>query len=187
MKEEQQPSSQSAASKKDPFYPCVETGIWTPIPKPPPKGDLRITLKSIDSEQSKRVKSNNRLTFHAVGCSGRYEQFPDGPQPGTAVANALAKQVDEPVVYGGYSSADPASFLFHLGDIVYKEDQKSPEPDNSTQVTSDPSGKDQAAMYNTQFYRQYAPTNRRYFRSQEITTANFQKSIRTSLLFITIC
>src|SRR5215469_8396895 len=127
MKNEQQTSSPSASPKNNPFYPCVETGIWTPMPKPPPKGDLRITLKSIDSEQSKRVKSANRLTFHAVGCSGRYEQRPGGPQPGTVVANALAKQATDAAVYDGYSSADSPSFLFHLGDVVYKA-----EPENDS-------------------------------------------------------
>lgn len=148
MKDEQQSSSPSASSKSNPFYPCVETGIWTPIPKPSPKGDLRITLKSIDSEQSKRVKSTNRITFHAVGCSGRYEQRPGGPQPGTVVANALTKQAADPAVYDGHSSADSPSFLFHLGDVVYKA-----EPENDSAAAADP---DQSEMYDAEFYRQYA-------------------------------
>lgn len=156
MKDEQQPSSPSASPKKDPFYPSVETGIWTPIPKPPPKGDLRMTLKSIDSEQSKRVKSTNRLTFHAVGCSGCYEQCRGHLQPGVAVANALSEQANNPSAYGGFASADSASFLFHLGDIVYKEDRENADPEHRSAVATDPSRENQAAMYNTQFYRQYA-------------------------------
>jgi Calcineurin-like phosphoesterase len=148
MKDQQGPSSVSPSPKHDSVYPCVETGIWTPIPKSRPKGDLRITLKSIDSEQNKQVKSTNRLTFHAVGCSGRYEQCPDGPQPGTVVANALAKQATDAAVYNGYSSADPASFLFHLGDVVYKA-----ESVNNSVAAVDP---DQSEMYDIEFYRQYA-------------------------------
>jgi acid phosphatase type 7 len=148
MKDQKSPGAPSAPQTSNPIYPCVETGIWTPIPKPPPKGDLRITLKSIDSEQSRRVKSTNRLTFHAIGCSGRYEQCPDGPQPGTLVANALAKQATDAAVYNGYSSADPASFLFHLGDVVYKA-----ESVNNSVAAVDP---DQSEMYDIEFYRQYA-------------------------------
>jgi len=148
MKDQKYPGAPSTPQNNNPIYPCVETGVWAPIPKPPAKDDLRITLKSIDSDQSKRVKSTNRLTFHAVGCSARYEQRPDGPQPGTVVANALAKQASDAAVYGGYSSADSPSFLFHLGDVVYKA-----EPENDSVTAADP---DQSEMYDAEFYRQYA-------------------------------
>jgi acid phosphatase type 7 len=158
MKDQQPPKIMSEPQSNHPVYPCVETGVWTPIPKPPPKGDLRITLKAIDSEQSKQVKSTNRLTFHAVGCSGRFEQYPDGQQPGPAVANALAKQVTDPAVYGGYASAGSASFLFHLGDVVYKE-----ESENASAAAADPRGREQAVMYDSQFYQQYASYKREVF------------------------
>lgn len=151
MKDHEPPNLTTQPQSKNPFYPCVENGVWVPIPRPPPQGDLRITLKSIDSEQSKRIESTNRLTFHSVGCSGRYEQCPDSRQPGAVVAEALAAQATNPAVYGGYASADSASFLFHLGDVVYKAD-----PDNDSAGAADASGKDQASMYNSQFYQQYA-------------------------------
>ncbi|MBV9276510.1 MAG: hypothetical protein JO333_21625, partial [Verrucomicrobia bacterium] len=148
----------SQPPNKNPIYPCVETGLWTSIPKPPPKGDLLFTLKAIDSEQSKQVKSANRLTFHAVGCSGRYEQYPDVQQPGPLVARALQSQVTNPAIFGGYASAESASFLYHLGDIVYKE-----ESENVSAAAADPRGKDQAAMYDSQFYQQYASYEREIF------------------------
>jgi hypothetical protein len=53
---------------------------------------------------------------------------------------------------GGNPTAVGASFLFHLGDVVYKDDDPS-----------DPEGKDQAAMYNSQFYAQFANYGREIF------------------------
>jgi acid phosphatase type 7 len=148
-----QPASKPASllSNHDSFYPCVEKGIWVSIPKPPPQGsELRLNLKDVDSISSERVKSTKRLTFHAVGCSGRYEQFPNGPQPGVLVAQAMEKQAVSPGVYGGCASAEPSAFLFHLGDIVYKE-----EAANGSTASSDSEVKDQGTLYNTQFYGQY--------------------------------
>jgi acid phosphatase type 7 len=151
MKGHAAPNSTSEQTSANPFYPCVEKGIWTKIPKPRPKGDLRLSFKVIDPKRSKLVKRNNRLTFHAVGCSGRYEQYPGGQQPGTMVANALARQATNAGIYTGYESAGSSSFLFHLGDVVYKED-----PEDGSPIATAPRGKDQAAMYNAQFYRQFA-------------------------------
>ncbi|MBV9673535.1 MAG: metallophosphoesterase [Verrucomicrobia bacterium] len=150
MKKEQAAGTISASPSKDSLYPCVEKGIWTPIPKAPPPGDLRLNLKSVDEEQSKRIKATNRLTFHAVGCSGCYEQYPNGPQPGPLVANAMGTQAATPTCYGGDPSAEPASFLFHLGDIVYKQGAE-----NDAATASNDDGKDQGALYTTQFYNQY--------------------------------
>lgn len=59
---------------------------------------------------------------------------------------ALAEQANNPAIYGGYGSADLPSFLFHLGDIVYK-----PDPENDSLVIAD-----QHKLYNAQFYKQYA-------------------------------
>jgi acid phosphatase type 7 len=150
MKKQRPNNSSATLPGIDPRYPCVETGIWTPIPKGPPKGDLRLSLKDISSDQSKRVKSANRLTFHAVGCSGRYETYPDGPQPGTLVANAMGAQAASPGIYPGYAGAEPASFLFHLGDIVYKQ-----ETESDSASPASPDANVQAVMYKSQFYQQY--------------------------------
>lgn len=150
MQDQQAGKTISAPPSKDPLYPCVEKGIWTSIPKGPPPGDLRLSLKTIDPEQSKRVKSTNRLTFHAVGCSGCYEQYPDGPQPGPLISNAMGAQAAAPTAYGGYALSEPASFLFHLGDIVYKQDAE-----NDSANASDDVGRDQGSLYSTQLYKQY--------------------------------
>jgi hypothetical protein len=163
MKDKQAGNSRSVLQSKDAFYPCVEGGVWTPIPNAPPTGDLRLNLKDIDLDKSERVKATNRLTYHAVGCSGCYEQYPDGPQPGPLLAKAMGAQAATPGVYAGYALAEPASFLYHLGDIVYKEDSEK----DST-IASDPDGKDQAGLYNMQFYTQYDSTNPRFSPSQEI-------------------
>jgi hypothetical protein len=40
MNDQQAGNSGSALQNKDPFYPCVEKGIWTPIPKAPHLGDI---------------------------------------------------------------------------------------------------------------------------------------------------
>jgi acid phosphatase type 7 len=150
MKEKQAGNSRSVPPSKEAFYPSVEKGVWTSVPNAPPTGDLRLKLKDINPDRSESVKATNRLTFHAVGCSGCYEQYPDGPQPGPLLAKAMGAQAATPRVYAGYESAEPASFLYHLGDIVYKQDSEK----DST-IASDPEGKDQAGLYNTQFYAQY--------------------------------
>ena len=57
----------------------------------------------------------------------------------------MAAQVGDAIVYGGNPAAAPASFLLHLGDVVYKEDPLDTKE-----------GENQSLMYNTQFYKQYA-------------------------------
>ncbi len=75
-----------------------------------------------------------------MGCSGDFKNH----LPGLQVAKAMAAQISNPRVSGGSSRAVGTSFLFHLGDVVYKDEDPS-----------DPEGKDQAAMYNSQFYAQF--------------------------------
>jgi hypothetical protein len=88
------------------------------------------------------------MSFHAVGCSGDFGNH----IPGLEVAKAMAAQVGDPHAGGGSGSAMPASFLFHLGDVVYKDEDPS-----------DPDAKDQALMYNSQFYAQYTSYQRQIF------------------------
>ena len=64
----------------------------------------------------------------------------------------MAGQIANPHGKGGNPAAVGASFLFHLGDVVYKDEDPS-----------DLEGKDQAAMYNSQFYAQYANYGREIF------------------------
>lgn len=131
-----------------PQPPCVEHGIWTPIPLPRPKGSLALRFKEVDREESRVIKKGGKMTFHAVGCSGDFADH----QAGRRVAKAMSAQVTHPVLYGGNRDAAPASFLFHLGDIVYKPEAQATEI-----------GKEQSYLYNTQFYQQFTHYPRKIF------------------------
>jgi hypothetical protein len=134
----------TATGDATPAYPaCVEHGVWIPIP--PPSGLHRLTLKDIDPDESHAVKQRGVLSFHAIGCSGDFKDH----LPGLRVAKAMAAQISNPRVNGGSATAVGASFFFHLGDVVYKDEDPS-----------DPEGKDQAAMYNSQFYAQFTSYDR---------------------------
>jgi hypothetical protein len=128
-------------------YPCVETGVWTPIPKAPPKHNShRLKLKEIDPKESKTVKERGSMTFHAVGCSGCFEN----PHPGLIIGNAMATQADDPKVYGGDSRATTPSFFYHLGDVVYKAESQTAPPKKAKDLD-----KDEKKLYATQFFAQY--------------------------------
>src|SRR5271165_6843803 len=146
------------------YPPCVEHGIWTPIPVDPPSGAHRLTLKDIDPDESSTVKQRGVMTFHTVGCSGDFKDH----VPGSQVAKAMATQISDPRAGGGNSAAVAASFLYHLGDLVYKDEDPS-----------DPDGKDQALMYNSQFYAQYASYGRTFSRSR-VTMTQKPPTIRRS-------
>ena len=120
---------------------CVEHGVWSPIPDPPPGGTHRLKLKEVDEAEAQAIRDRGVISFHAVGCSGNFKDH----LPGTMVAKAMAAQINNPRVYAGSPAAFGASFLFHLGDLVYKDEDQA-----------DPDGKDQATMYNSQFYVQFA-------------------------------
>jgi acid phosphatase type 7 len=139
----------TAAGGATPSYPpCVEHGIWTPIPADPPSDARSLTLREIDPDESHTVKQRGVMTFHTVGCSGDFKDH----VPGLQVAKAMAAQISDPRAGGGSSAAVAASFLFHLGDLVYKDEDPS-----------DPDGKDQALMYNSEFYAQYTTYGRNIF------------------------
>ena len=130
-------------------YPqCVEHGVWSPIPKDPPDDTLHMKLKDVDPDEARAIKDRGVLTFHAIGCSGDFKNH----EPGSAVANAMAGQISRPDGQPGKSPAAGASFLFHLGDVVYKDDDPA-----------DPAGKDQATMYSAQFYAPYTNYGRNIF------------------------
>jgi hypothetical protein len=122
-------------------------GVWTKIPIPPPTS-LRFRLKDVDRLESRKIKTRQVLTFHAVGCTGYHadQQFT------AKVAAAMAVQVAHPHRYGGTPAVAPASFLYHLGDVVYKKDKdtaadQSPPPEHHH---------DFAELYDRQFYAPYA-------------------------------
>lgn len=86
------------------------------------------------------------MTFHLAGCTGDYSWH----VPQRSVAGAMASQVND----GGSASspATTASFFFHLGDVVYKDED-----------ATDPGGDDQSRMYNEQFYAPYSDYDRPIF------------------------
>ncbi len=141
------PDTTASADHVDPLK-CVEHGVWTPIPQPPPAGDLLLKLKDVDAKESAAVKERGVLSFHMAGCTGHFGH----PVPQGQVASAMAKQVDKPNRWGGYSRAAAASFFYHLGDIVYKDDDRA-----------DPKRADQQLLYDEHFYRAYADYPRNIF------------------------
>jgi hypothetical protein len=130
------------------YPPCVEHGVWTPIPRDSPDHAASIKLKDVDPDESHRVKQRGVMSFHTVGCSGDFGNH----VPGLEVAKAMEAQVADPHAGGGSGTAVPASFLFHLGDVVYKDEDPS-----------DPNARDQSPMYNSQFYAQYTSYQRQIF------------------------
>ena len=139
----------TASGGTAPSYPaCVEHGVWSPIPVAPPGGSQHLKLKDVDADEALAIKKRALMTFHAVGCSGHFNE----PVPGSHVASTMAAQIANPHANGGNSAAVGASFLFHLGDIVYKDEDPT-----------DLEGKDQTTMYNSQFYARYANYSREIF------------------------
>jgi acid phosphatase type 7 len=130
---------------------CVEGGIWTPVPTKPPSALSKFTLKfsAVDSSENSRIKKAGVMTFHMIGCTGDFSDH----QPQEYVAEAMAAQVVAPGSVGiRKGPATTASFFFHLGDVVYKDDD-----------SADQDGDDQPQMYNTQFYAPYTGYGRSIF------------------------
>src|SRR5208282_5057477 len=97
---------------------CVELGVWTTIPVPPSKS-LQRKLKCFDRKEFRAIKDRGVMTFHAVGCTGCHAD----QEATRAVAAAMAVQVGHPHRFGGNPDAVRASFLYHLGDVVYRRDK----------------------------------------------------------------
>jgi hypothetical protein len=132
-----------------PLPDCVELGVWTKIPVPPPES-LRLELKEVDKKESHALENRGVMTFHAVGCTGCHAD----QQATTQVARSMAEQVDDPHRFGGTPAAVPASFLYHLGDVVYKKD-KDTAAEQSPSAPPD-QHHDFGQLYDIQFYRPYA-------------------------------
>jgi hypothetical protein len=127
---------------------CVEHGVWVPIPRESPPGPLMLRLKDVDSKESAAVKRNGVMTFHMTGCTGHFGH----PVPQAKVATAMARQITAPHSFGGTKHAVAPSFFYHLGDIVYKDEDKS-----------DQERADQQKLYNEHFYVPYSGYGRNIF------------------------
>lgn len=138
-------------------HDCVELGVWTAIPAIPPSS-LVLKLKDVDADASHAIKSAGVMSFHAVGCSG----CRDSQEATTKVAQTMAVQVGHPHRLGGATTALPASFLYHLGDVVYKKDKVNEEElsadddDNAPGAESATGRTDFGAFYKSQFFDPFA-------------------------------
>lgn len=136
---------------------CVEHGIWTPVLTPPPR-DLDSSIldyKEVDRQDHDRVTQLGRMSVHMVGCTGDFTDH----APQEAVAAAMAAQINDPG--GGGSTEAPAtnaSFLYHLGDVIYK-----PGATSDTDSNADEPDEDRGLMYNDQFYSPYSVYERPIF------------------------
>ncbi len=130
-------------------YPkCVENGCWAAIPVPPPEGPLMLKLKDVDAGLSSRIKDDEVMSFHLTGCTGHY----GNDVPGQAVADAMAAQAEDARIGGGSEAAKKAAFFFHLGDIIYKDEDKK-----------NPTREDMQKLFNEQFYATYKHYPREIF------------------------
>jgi hypothetical protein len=108
-----------------------------------------LRLKDVHRREARRIKAAGAMTFHVVGCTGNFNDH----VPQQSVARVMAAQVrgrgavgcDDPII-------QRASFLYHLGDVVYKDED-----------ILDEERADQCEMYNTQFFQPYTSYNRRIF------------------------
>lgn len=142
---------------------CVEHGVWTPVPVAPPSAIDAFTLhyKDIDAADHDRIVQAGRMTFHLVGCTGDASER----RPQQAVADGMAAQVHDPGAGAtSRARATNASFLYHLGDIIYKPGAGSDVESNEAadDATVGPED-DRGRMYNDQFYAPYSPYERPIF------------------------
>jgi hypothetical protein len=128
--------------------PCVEHGLWTPIPVPPPKKKLRLRLRDVAKDEAKAVAKREVMSLHAAGCSGSH----DNHAPQYAVSRAMIAQVAGPASLGGDKRAPAPSFFLHLGDIIYKGD-----------IAEDSKRNHQPTLYDEQLYTPYAKYDRSIF------------------------
>lgn len=153
-----QTNTKETAWTPPPGQECVEHGIWTPIPVPPPHDpkDFILKFSKVDPTEDQHTKEIDRLTFHLIGCSGNY----DDHTAQRHVAEVLADQTERRGTLGlPGTPAVPASFLFHLGDIVYKPDAPANVPagdDNGTETVTDKVVYNESEMTNSQFYSIYS-------------------------------
>jgi hypothetical protein len=107
-----------------------------------------LRLKDVDAAESAAIKKQGVMTFHAAGCTGHFGRH----IPKVKVAEAMARQIAEPRSFGGDRRALAPSFFFHLGDVVYKDDDRT-----------DPQRADQQKLFNEHFYSPYAGYGRNIF------------------------
>ncbi|HEY7984191.1 MAG TPA: metallophosphoesterase [Ktedonobacterales bacterium] len=158
MPDQTEPPAAAASLK------CLEHHAWTPLPVPPPKrlSAFTLRLRDVDLKERDRVRTAGVLTFHLLGCSGAFADH----EPQRHIARALVAQLRARAPKASRAAANdtadstangepPAgrpAFLYHLGDITYKDDD-----------ATDELGSVQRTMYREQFFEPYADYNRPIF------------------------
>jgi hypothetical protein len=122
--------------------------LWTAIPVAPPEKKLRLRLKDVDKQEARCAVKAGAISFHMAGCSGNHDYL----LPQKAVAGAMTRQLKTPGIWGGAPNAPAASFLFHLGDVVYKGGMPEDSERNH-----------QPTLYDEQLYTPYAKYDRSLF------------------------
>ncbi len=115
------------------------------LPCPDPNSAEAFTLALADVATPRPNANKNVLTFHAVGCSANFEEH----TAQQAVAAAMTTQLTDPTSGHINTPAVPASFLYLLGDVVYKPTEQMKY--------------DQGNMYHEQFYTPFSAYNRPIF------------------------
>ena len=116
-------------------YPeCVEHGIWTPIPRKQPTGPLLLKLKDVDADESSAIKSRGVMSFHVAGCTADFANH----VPQTAVAQAMALQIHDPMRYGGYHAFPrrPFSSIWETSSTRTKTGWTSSGPTSRDSITN---------------------------------------------------
>jgi hypothetical protein len=107
------PSGPSAAELLTRRRPVTPDASFVPLPEPAGAPPYRRQLGDvIGADRLAAIADHGSLTFHALGDSGGDVD----PRPQRDVADALARGVD---------GSPPASFLYHLGDLVYPHGEES--------------------------------------------------------------
>src|ERR1700736_3896 len=64
-----------ASGEVTPSYPpCVEHGIWSPIPVAPPAGLHHLKFKEVDADEARAIRERGIVSLHTVGCSGDFKE-----------------------------------------------------------------------------------------------------------------
>jgi hypothetical protein len=151
-----------ACAENNPFFPLFPD----PADVDPPEADLfaaldalrardpindplTLDLADIFPAESERIDAAGRLMFHTVGCTGD----PEVSAPQDAVADSMAAQLSAP--------ADAPCFLFHLGDIVYRDKAAQPLPADAPDDGPAATGLEQ--LYREEFFQPYRGYDRPLF------------------------
>jgi acid phosphatase type 7 len=107
------PSGPSAIELLTRRRPVAPDASFVPLPEPAGEPPYRLELEDVvGAERAGAILADGQLRFHALGDSGGDVD----PRPQRAVAEALV---------GGLAGPDAASFLYHLGDVVYPRGEEA--------------------------------------------------------------